>query len=61
MVSHLLLKDQEMDGEAILMGFASTPGANWLKEIVPKVGLRLKVYNNLRKLHDLSSQVRHTI
>ena len=47
-----------MDGDAILMGFASSPRPDWLKDIVPKVGLRLKVYSALRNLH-LQSQVRY--
>ncbi len=37
-----------MDGDAIAVGLASGPGADWLKEVVPKVGLRLKVYGTLR-------------
>ena len=48
--------EQEMDGDAILMGFASSPGPDWLKDVIPKVGLRLKVYSALRALH-LQSQV----
>ena len=40
-----------MDGDAISVGFASSPGPDWLKDIVPKVGLRLKVYSALRALH----------
>lgn len=47
-----------MDGDAILVGFASSSGPEWLKDIVPKVGLRLKVYSALRSLH-LQSKVRH--
>ena len=40
--------DQEMDGAAITAGLASGPGPDWLKEVVPKVGLRLKVYGCIR-------------
>ena len=40
-----------MDGSAIVVGLASSPGPDWLKDIVRKVGLRLKVHNALRALH----------
>lgn len=40
-----------MDGDAILVGFSSTPGPDWLKDMIPKVGLRLKVYSALRDLN----------
>ncbi len=39
-----------MDGNAISLGFASSPGPDWLKDVVPTLGLRLKVYNDLRSL-----------
>lgn len=39
-----------MDGNAISIGFASSPGPDWLKDVVPKTGLRLKVYSALRAL-----------
>ncbi|SMN12479.1 hypothetical protein SPBRAN_1134 [uncultured Candidatus Thioglobus sp.] len=40
-----------MDGSAIALGLASTPGPDWLKDVVPKVGQRLKVHNALRALY----------
>lgn len=46
-----------MDGSAISIGFASSPGPDWLKDTVPKSGLRLKVYSALRALN-LEYQVR---
>lgn len=30
------------------MGLATCPGPDWLKEAIPSLGLRLKVYNELR-------------
>lgn len=50
-----------MDGNAILMGFASCPGPDWLKDVVSKVGLRLKVYSALRALHQQSQVSTDTI
>lgn len=41
---------QEMDGKAIAFGLASSPGHDWLKDVVPALGLRLKVHNALRTL-----------
>ena len=32
-----------MDGSAISAGLGSGPGPDWLKDVVPKVGWRLKV------------------
>ena len=42
--------EQEMDGNAIAFGLASAPGPDWLKELVPTLGQRLKVHNALRTL-----------
>lgn len=40
-----------MDGAAIAVGLASTPCADWLKEVIPnKTGLRLKVHSALKSL-----------
>ena len=39
-----------MDGNAINFGLASAPGPDWLKDVVPTLGLRLKVHNSLRAL-----------
>ena len=33
-----------MDGEAVYFGLASNPGHDWLKDVIPKLGLRLKVH-----------------
>lgn len=38
-----------MDGEAIVSAFAAVPGAECLRECVPKLGLKLKVYNAIKK------------
>ena len=42
--------DNEMDGEAVEVAVAATPGPDCLKDIIPKVGLRLKVYNRIKTL-----------
>ena len=43
-----------MDGEAILAAFAVCPGPDCLKEVLVKVGTRLKVYNALKVLCEQS-------
>ena len=43
--------DEDMDGDAISAGLASCPGPDWLKEVVPKVGVRLKVHSALKALY----------
>lgn len=40
--------DQEMDGEAIVNAFGICSGPDCLKDIVPKYGQRIKVYNAIR-------------
>ena len=37
-----------MDGEAISAAFASCPGPDSFKAVLPKLGQRLKVYNALK-------------
>lgn len=44
-----------MDGEAIVTAFGSIHGPDCLKDVIAKYGLRLKVYNALRK--ELQSEV----
>ena len=39
-----------MDGKAISIGISTSPGPDWLKDVVRKVGLRLKVHKELRQL-----------
>ena len=39
-----------MDGTAIKYGLGTSPGPQWLQEIVPVLGQRLKVHNDLRTL-----------
>ncbi|XP_065892856.1 uncharacterized protein [Dysidea avara] len=41
--------DQGMDGEAVSLAFASTAGPDCLKDVVPKYGLRLKVYRAIKE------------
>jgi len=44
------MAEQEMDGKAITFGLASAPGHDWLRDVVPVFGQRLKVHNALRTL-----------
>ena len=37
-----------MDGEATVSAFATCSGPDCLKEVVPKLGSRLKVYNAIK-------------
>lgn len=45
-----LSNEEEMDGKAIAIGMSTSPGPEWLKEIVKKVGNKLKVHRELRAL-----------
>lgn len=42
--------DQQLDGCAITVGMASSPGPDWLKDVIPILGTRLKVHQALRTL-----------
>ena len=44
-----------MDGNAIVFGLGSSPGPGWLKDVIPTLGQRLKVHNDLKVL--VNSQV----
>ena len=45
---HDLCSEQDLDGSAIVFGLGTTPSPAWLKDVVPALGLRLKVHNALR-------------
>lgn len=47
---YLFYVEEDMDGKAIAIGISTSPGPDWLKEIVKKVGIRLKVHRELRTL-----------
>lgn len=42
------LIDQAMDGEAIYQALGTSTGPDCLKDVLPKFGERLKVYNALK-------------
>ena len=48
-----------MDGEAVVSAFAACPGPDCLKDIVPKLGQRLKVYHCIRS--SLSREVQDKV
>lgn len=47
----ILYSDEDMKDDAVAVGLSSSPGPDWLKDLVPKVGLRLKVHKALRSLY----------
>ena len=42
--------ENDMDGDAIVLGLASCPGPDWLKDIVPKAGHRFRVHRLLSSM-----------
>lgn len=44
----IICLEHQLDGSAIAVGIASSPGPNWLTEVVPTLGTRLKVHQALR-------------
>ena len=40
-----------MDGEAVIAGLSSSTGPDWLKDVLDKVGVRLKVHSTLKMLY----------
>ena len=47
-----LYVDNEMDGEALATLIGLIPGPDSLKELVSKVGVRLKLYRCFKSLYD---------
>ena len=54
--SYTLYVAEEMDGVALAMALASSPGPDCLKDVVPRLGIRLKVYQAIKLA--LESEVR---
>ena len=50
-----------MDGEAISAAFASSPGPDCLRDVVPKLGHRLKVYAALKSVFEECQVSLHNI
>lgn len=42
-----------MDGDAIVAAFASTPGPDCLRDVLPKVGQRMKVYMTIKRMMEV--------
>ena len=47
--SFLYLTDQDMDGEAIIQCFSSGCGPDCLRDVIPTLGKRIKVYTAIKK------------
>ena len=48
-----------LDGNAIAVGLAYSPGPDWLKDIVSTLGVRLKVHITLRTLYNANMYIVH--
>jgi hypothetical protein len=46
-----------MDGVAVATAFTTAPGPDCLKEVVPKLGQRLKVYKAIKTLIEVSFEI----
>ena len=51
-----IFTDNEMDGESLEALLADTPGPNCLRELIPKLGVRLRIYQRIRLLYSSRSQ-----
>lgn len=58
-----VLAEQDMDGEAIAEAFGTCSGPDCLKDILPKFGPRVKVYNALKLSLDfeMTSEVHNSL
>lgn len=54
---YLYTIDQEMDGEAVVAAFGTTPGPDCFRDVLPKVGQRMKVYRDIKLLMEVSLYV----
>lgn len=50
-----------MDGEAIATAFAITPGPDCIRDVVPKVGVRMKVYQAIKRALEVRSIVKKNV
>ena len=48
-----------MDGNAIVAAFASTPGPDCLRDVLPKVGQRMKVYMAMKRMMEVYKCIAH--
>ena len=46
----VMLTEHELDGPAIAVGLGSTLGTDRLRDVIPQLGMRLKVHHSLRTL-----------
>ena len=44
--------EQQLDGNAIAFGIASSPGPDWLRDVISTLGTRLKAHQALRSLFE---------
>ena len=44
--------EHEMDGESLMTLISVTPGPDCLKDLIPKIGIRLKVYRSIKGCYD---------
>lgn len=51
--------DHFMDGEAILTAFGLSSGPDCLRDVLPKYGLRVKVYKSLKT--SIDQELRHEV
>ena len=52
------LTENEMDGDSLFTLIGLYPGPDCLKDLVPKVGLRLKLYKEIKALYDHTAEER---
>ena len=53
---YLLYVDEEMDGKAIQQTYATRSGPDCLRDVIPKYGQRVKVYNFIKQAIDSAYQ-----
>lgn len=44
--------EHEMDGESLVTLIGIMPGPDCLKDLIPKIGIRLKVYRCIKSCYD---------
>jgi len=47
-----LVVENEMDGEALVTLLTAVQGPDCLKDLIPKLGVRLKVYQRIKMLYN---------
>ena len=51
-ITNFMCSDNDVDGDTLLTLVGLTPGPDCLKELIPKIGTRIRVYKIIKACYD---------